>query len=104
MREGKVNHRFLGTAGLIIGFRPVDPKACYPGTTEQVVNMADKSTGDDKIIDFDSAKQVHVLQRKEDRVQNMRQAFKAAREAGQPKPAKPNKPGKPGPGKGGRKK
>jgi hypothetical protein len=69
--------------------------------------MADKSTGDDKIIDFDSAKQVHVLQRKEDRVQNMRQAFKAAREAGQPKPAKPakpNKPGKPGPGKGGRKK
>jgi len=83
----------------------VDPKAGYPGTTEQVVNMADKSTGDDKIIDFDSAKQIHVLQRKEDKVQNMRQAFKAAREAGQPKPkpAKP-KPGKPGPGTGGRKK
>ena len=82
----------------------MDPKAGYPGTTEQVVNMADKSTGDDKIIDFEFAKQVHVLKRKEDRVRNMRQAFKAAREAGEPKPTKPNKPGKPGPGKGGRKK
>jgi phage anti-repressor protein len=59
--------------------------------------MAEKSTGGDKVIDFDSAKHIHVVQRKEDKVQSMRQAFKAAREAHQPK--KPAKPGK-----GGRKK
>jgi phage anti-repressor protein len=60
--------------------------------------MAEKSTGGDKVIDFDSAKHIHVVQRKEDKVQSMRQAFKAAREAHQPKPAKPKS------SKGGRKK
>jgi hypothetical protein len=39
---------------------------------------------DDKIIDFDDAKQTHVFSRKEEKVKDMRKAFKAARENGKP--------------------
>ncbi|MDB4150205.1 hypothetical protein OAD96_00100 [Pseudomonadales bacterium] len=47
------------------------------------------------MIDFNAAKQPHVLQRKEERVQAMRETFKAVREASQPSMAQPAKTTKP---------
>jgi hypothetical protein len=35
---------------------------------------------DEKIIDFDQAKQPHVFARKDEKLKNMKSAFKAARE------------------------
>jgi hypothetical protein len=56
------------------------------------VSVVQDPVKDALVIDFNDAKQPHVLQRKEDRVQAMRQAFKAVREANQPskKPAAKN--------------
>jgi hypothetical protein len=44
---------------------------------------------DEKIIDFDHAKQSHVFARKDEKSKNMKSAFKAAREKAGSKPKSP---------------
>ena len=51
---------------------------------KQTAQTSSSPVGDGQVIDFNAAKQPHVLQRKEERVQAMRETFKAVREASQP--------------------
>jgi hypothetical protein len=69
---------------------------------KQTVQTSKVPTEGGQVIDFNAAKQPHVLQRKEGRVQAMRETFKAVREASQPSKAQSAKTAKPR--KNGRKK
>lgn len=62
---------------------------------KQTAQTSSSPVGDGQVIDFNAAKQPHVLQRKEERVQAMRETFKAVREASQPSKAKSAKTTKP---------
>ena len=61
---------------------------------KQTAQTSDSPVGDGQVIDFNAAKQPHVLQRKEGRVQAMRETFKAVREASQPSKAQSANPPK----------